>query len=140
VKVSASNNHLDSTSVLLGLGEKMRIEIISDKISNKLLRQLAEDTYTDMVKAVVDLKKVIIAIGGELHADAEAILLEQGSEQENLWGINLYPDKLESDRIQYTSLINIRPKQGNTAMEISNPGLRKQIKQLVDQRVEWDNS
>ena len=69
----------------------MHIRIIRDKITREELRQIAEEGFGDLVKAVVDVRLAIMAIGGELHADAEAMLLEEGSRQEDLWGINLYP-------------------------------------------------
>ena len=68
------------------------IIIVIKKISKKKLKQLAEKRFGDLVKAVVDIKRGIMALGGELHADEEAELLKNGSQQQNLWGINLYPD------------------------------------------------
>jgi len=118
----------------------MTITIVSNTFSKKDLKRLAQETYKEMVKAVVDVQKKILAIGGELHADAEALLLDEGSGQQDLWGINLYPDKPEIDRIEYTSLINIRPRQGNKGMQIQDDSLRKVIKEIVDQRIAWSDS
>ena len=73
--------------------------------------------FTSMIKAVVDINKEIIAIDADLHADMESELLEKGSLQENLWGINLFPDNTKDDFIEYISLINIRPHQDNCSME-----------------------
>ena len=116
----------------------MTIRIVSDKISQKDLKDLAEETYKEMVKAVVDVQGKILAVGGELHADAEALLLDKGSRQEDLWGINLYPEKPEAARIEYNSLINIRPRQGNSSLEVRDAGLRQKIKSIVDQRIHWE--
>ena len=73
----------------------------------------------------------IIALGGEMHADAEAVLLERGSKQQDLWGANYYPDRSPGDRIEYVSFINIRPSARNFAMEVMDAGLREKIKDLV---------
>ncbi len=116
----------------------MTITIVTDKVSQQDVKHFAQETYKEMVKAVVDVEKEILAIGGELHADAEAILLDNGSQQENLWGINLYPGKTEKDRIQYTSLINIRPGQGNSSMVVQDDSLKDKIKNIVAQRVVWE--
>lgn len=85
-----------------------------------------------MVKGVVDLTKGIIALGGELHADAETLLLEAGSEQRDLWGFNIYIDKPIEERVVCSSLINIRPSQGNRAMEVQDFDLRQKITDVVN--------
>ncbi len=69
----------------------------------------------DYIKLAVDIEKRILVGGGELHADCEAILLENGSNQINIWGADWYPNTQE---VGYESLINIRPKQNNRSMEI----------------------
>lgn len=84
---------------------------------------------------MVDLEKNVIAIGGEMHADAEEILIGQGSKQDNLWGINLYPFEKDEDFIKYISLINISPRRKNLDMEIQDPGIKSQIKKLVDKLI-----
>lgn len=73
----------------------MRTEVIDKSVSLGYLRQLAETGFGNLVKAVVDVERRVMAVGGELHADEEAILLEQGSDQHHLWGINIYPDLRE---------------------------------------------
>ena len=117
----------------------MTIKVISDSISCEQVVTLAGETYGEMVKAVVDVNKEILAIGGELHADAESQLLNEGSEQSGLWGINIYPGKPENERIQYTSMINIRPRQGNRSLEIKDAVLRAKIKRIVDKRIKWQD-
>jgi hypothetical protein len=69
--------------------------------------------------------------GGELHADEEALLLEQGSGQVDLWGINIYPDRVGTDRIEFDSMINVRPSQGNRSRSVEDPALRQQIVNVV---------
>src|SRR3989338_10812109 len=91
----------------------MAVHIIDKKIGRALLEKYAKEDYGDMIKGVVDLTRGIIALGGELHADAEEILLEDGSKQEDLWGFNIHLDKSGEERIEYTSFINIRPRHNN---------------------------
>ena len=99
--------------------------------------RLAGLFFKDMVKYVVDIERRVAAIGGELHADAEEMLLEAGSRQSDLWGANFYPDKDPDERIEYTSLINIRPGQGNRSMFIEDPEVRDRVREvtleLIDQ-------
>lgn len=108
------------------------IRIIEEPISIPELKIIAEERFGDMVKAVVDLENKIMAIGGELHADEEAALLERDSKQENLWGINLYPDKPLAEIIEYDSMINLRPRQGNRTRGVEDAEIRQRIKDLVD--------
>ena len=109
----------------------MTIQIVREPITLDELRSLAHGQFGDFVKAVVDVRLVVLAIGGELHADEEALLLEQGSRQADLWGINLYPDRVGTDRIEFDSMINIRPSQGNRSRSVEDPVLRQQIVKVV---------
>jgi hypothetical protein len=84
-----------------------------------------------MVKYVVDVERAVAAVGGELHADEEALLLEHGSRQEDLWGANYYPGREPEDCIEYTSLINIRPAQGNRGMFIEDELLRERVREVT---------
>ena len=110
----------------------MSIKIFKTKISKSDLEILAQESYQDMVKGVVDIQQKIIALGGELHADCEEILLEQGSQQIDLWGFNIYPAKNKEERLEYTSFINIRPKKGNFQIEVKDEQLRQQMKAVID--------
>ena len=110
--------------------ENPDILIVSQRIDPAVLSRLVGAYFEDMVKYVVDLARGIAAVGGELHADAEALLLEQGSQQEDLWGANYYPGRGE-DCIEYTSLINIRPAQGNPSMTLGDEDLRRQVRELT---------
>jgi hypothetical protein len=92
---------------------------------------LVEQHFEDMVKYVIDVERGIAAVGGELHADEEAALLESGSRQEDLWGANYYPGRGRDGCIEYTSLINIRPAQGNRSMTIENLLLRDRVRELT---------
>jgi len=87
--------------------------------------------FKTMIKAVVDIRKEIMAINGELHADLEYLLLDNSSQQEDLWGINLFLSKEKKDWIEYTALINIRPSMDNRSMEVEDPQIREKIKDIV---------
>jgi hypothetical protein len=95
------------------------------------LRTMAERSFGNVVKAVVDIKKCIMAIDSDLHADEEAELLRYGSQQENLWGINLYPERDADDYIEFDSMINIRPGQDNMTRGVDNKTIQKKIKEIV---------
>ncbi|MEP7012187.1 MAG: DUF5674 family protein [Acidobacteriota bacterium] len=107
------------------------IIVTSTPVSAEVLRRLVGAFFDDMVKFEVDLGTGRIAVGGELHADGEALLLEQGSRQEDLWGGNFYPDRAGDDRIEFTSLINIRPSQGNRSMLIESLEIRIRVRSLA---------
>jgi len=96
---------------------------------------MAEERFEILVKAVVDVKKEIMAVDAELNADEEALLLEKGSRQEDLWGINIYPEMPETERIEFDSLINLRPSQGNRTRGVDAPEIRQKIIKIVNKRV-----
>ncbi len=111
-----------------------KIIVVSEKVSqDQLKKQLF--WFKTMVKFVVDVERNVLALGGELHADAEALLLEKGSRQEDLWGANFYPFKSAKDRIEYTSLINIRPSAGNNSMEIRDEKIRERVRALAEKLI-----
>lgn len=107
--------------------------IIRERITRAELQHQAEERFGDMIKAVVDCKRGIMAIGGELHADEEQMLLEDGSAQTDLWGINLYPAESGNGWMEFDSMINIRPAQGNRSRSVEDPALQQQIRRIVDQ-------
>ena len=113
----------------------MKIKIVEEPIDIKELEKIGEEGFGDLVKGVVDIEKEIMAIGGELHADEEAILLSSGSKQENLWGINLYPQKKDEDFIEFDSVINLKPSQGNRSRGIENPQIQKRIKEIIERLI-----
>ena len=116
--------------------EEEKIRIITSPISLTELTTIARERFGDMVKAVVDIEKGIMAVGGELHADEEAILLDQGSGQNNLWGINIYVDQPRESWIEFDSMINIRPSQGNRSRSIGDLELRSKLIQIVNSLVQ----
>ncbi len=113
----------------------MPILLIEQPIHKSQLVQIANERFGDLVKAVVDIERGLLAIGGELHSDEEALLMEQGSQQRNLWGINLYPDKSGEDWIEFDSMINLRPSQGNRSREVLDPAARNKIVEVVTRLV-----
>lgn len=111
---------------------KMQIKILKSKLSKEEIKNLADASFGGMLKIVIDVKKNILAVGGEFHADGEELLLKDGSEQENLWGANYYPLEKPEKRIEYSALINIRPQVGNRTMYINDDTLRQKIKFIVE--------
>ena len=107
------------------------IVITDRRIPVEELKRLVLLFFEDMVKYVVDVERRVAAVGGELHADAEALLLGADSSQDNLWGANYYPGRGEESCIEYTALINIRPAQGNRSMEVEDAELRRRIRELT---------
>jgi hypothetical protein len=107
------------------------IVVATSRVAPDELRRLVGAWFGDMVKLVVDLRRGAVAIGGELHADAEALLLDQGSRQEDLWGANYFPGLGPERSIEFTALINIRPAQGNRSMEIQSQEMRDGVRRLV---------
>lgn len=115
------------------MGSKMKS---IDTIHISELASIAEKMYGDLVKAAVDLQKNILIVDAEMHADEEQYLLEEGSNQNDLWGVNLYPSKFGTDDfIEFDSMINIRPRQQNMSRGVDDPKIREQIIKLVEQKV-----
>jgi hypothetical protein len=106
------------------------VVMLAHRIDPGELRRLAE-RFEGMVKYVVDVERRVIAIGGEMHADAEQVLLEAGSRQGDLWGANYYPGRGRDACIEYTSLINIRPAAGNRGMELRDRALREKVREIT---------
>lgn len=111
------------------------MKIIDAPISLPDLKVMAESRFGNLVKAVVDVERKIMALDGELHADEEALLLENGSRQENLWGINLYPEMESPDRVEFDSVINIRPSQRNLSRGVDDHTIREKIIDIVEELV-----
>ena len=107
------------------------ILVLGERIPAAELERLVARFFGDMVKYVVDVHQRILAIGSELQADAEQLLLERGSRQADLWGANYYPGRGPDACIEFTALINIRPAQGNRSMELSDPALRAALREIT---------
>lgn len=115
------------------------IRIIDQKIALADLRRVAAAGFGDFVKAVVDIKKGVMAIGGEMHADGESALLADGSRQDDLWGINLHPEQKGENFVEFDSMINIRPRQGNRSRSVESQEIRAKIIALVRQLTDYEN-
>lgn len=113
------------------------IKIISNPTPIEAIRELASEQFMDMVKGVVDVEKAIIAVGGSLHSDEEKLLLEAGSLQQNLWGINIYFDVEEEDRIEFDSMINLRPSDGNKSRGVEDMKIRERILSITNHLINF---
>jgi len=107
------------------------MKIINTTLSLDELKTMARNRFGNLVKAVVDVEREIMAVDGELYSDEEALLLENGSLQRNLWGINIYPELEEKSWIEFDSIINIRPSQGNRSRGVDDPALKEKIIRIV---------
>lgn len=116
--------------------DQYEIIIIGTPIDMQRLVEMADASFGDMVKAVVDINRKLLALGGGLHADEEAALLEHGSAQQDLWGINIYPEKPTSDWVEFDSMINIRPRMGNRSRGVEDEGSRQLIIEIVDSLIQ----
>jgi len=116
----------------------MGIEIIRQNISRERLKEIALEYYEDLIKGVVDIKREIIALGGEMHADSEEVLLKNGSDQGDLWGFNILLDEDKDECLMYESFINIRPRDNNKGLEVENPEIKEQMKKIIFERVSYD--
>lgn len=110
--------------------------ILVDKVMSLAeIAAIAEKGYGVMVKAVVDIQKEIMVIGSELHVDEESYLLDLGSSQEDLWGINIFYAKPRTEWIQFDSMINLRPSQNNRSRSVEDPQNQERIKEIVDKLI-----
>ena len=111
------------------------MKIITKTLSLNELKQMAVATFGNLVKSVVDIDRELIAVDAELHSDLEALLLENGSKLKSLWGINLYPEIQGDDFVEFDSMINMRPSQGNRSRGIENEDRRKKIFEIIAKRI-----
>ncbi|MCL5795081.1 MAG: DUF5674 family protein [Patescibacteria group bacterium] len=112
------------------------MKIVKDKISKNELDEMSKKMFGNLVKAVVDVEKEIMLVDAPMHSDEEAELIRNGSKQENLWGINLYPEKQGEDFIEFDSMINIKPNQNNRSRSVDDVKIQKIIIQIVNKLVE----
>lgn len=105
--------------------------MVREPVSEEVLEALAKEWHQMLVKGVADISRGLVALGGEWHIDAKGRLIAEGSEQKNLWGFSVYPAKQGDAAIEYNSLINIRPLQGNFTREIASDDIRKRVRRTV---------
>jgi len=113
----------------------MGIEIVRQAISREQLDEIAMEYYEELIKGVVDIKRKVVALGGEMHADSEEVLLKDGSKQSDLWGFNILLDKKKEECLMYESFINIRPRNNNKGLEVEDTKIRDQMKRIIFERV-----
>lgn len=112
------------------------MKIITKKIKLSELKDMTALMLGNLIKAVVDIKKEIMVVDAELHSDEEALLLKEGSRQQDIWGINIYPDLPADQRIEFDSMINLRPRLGNRTRGIEDPEIRYKIQLIVNRLIE----
>lgn len=107
-----------------------------ESITIEELQRMAEGMYDDLVKAVIDVENELLVVDAGMHSDEELLLLENGSKQEDLWGINLYPEDFGTDDfIEFDSMINIRPAQGNRSRGVEDDEIKEKIIEIVSGKV-----
>ena len=114
----------------------MNIQIIKQSISKNDLRDLAKEFYEDLIKGVVDIERGLIALGGEMHADAEEVLIKDGSKQSDLWGFNILLNKDKEECLIYEAFINIRPRDNNKDLEVKSPVIREKMRRIIFEKVQ----
>lgn len=119
---------------------EIHMKLIKDTISLSELKKMSEEMFDGIVKAVVDIKKEIMMVDAPMHADQESALLTMGSEQGDLWGINLHPFEDKEHFIEFDSMINLRPSWGNKTRGVDNSTTQEQIKRIVDKLVKYEAS
>ena len=111
--------------------ENMRIlekPITRQELINSSTNFIDENT----IKSAVDIKREIMAVDSPMHYDCEQLLLENSSNQADIWGINLYLDEENIDNmVEFDSMINIRPAQDNHSRSVENPEIQAKIKSVV---------
>lgn len=112
------------------------MKIIIDKITINELAEMSKKMFGNLVKAVIDVEKEIMAVDGELHSDEQELLIEKGSKYENLWGINIYPEIKDENWIEFDSLINLKPALGHRTRGVEKQETREKIIKIVNKLVE----
>lgn len=108
------------------------IHIIREPVTMSELKKIAEERFGDLVKAAVDIRQEIMAVGGGFHSDEQVFLIEKhGSKSEDTWGINLYPDKPKNEMIEFDSVINLKPLQNNRSRGIEDEKIKEEVKKIV---------
>ena len=111
------------------------MKLVEERIGLAEVKEMAERGFGTLVKAVVDVETGIMALDAELQTDEEAFLLENGSNQRDLWGINLYPEIDGDDWIEFDSVINLRPASGNRTRGVDDPATQDRIREIVTRLV-----
>lgn len=110
----------------------MRAQIIREKVSKAELERITKENYGEMVKVDVDIKREVLTIGGEWHSEGDELLSRDGSSREDVWGTDFYPWRKAEKRIEYNSLINIKPSIGHRKMEIQNNKVKQKVREIIE--------
>ena len=114
-----------------------QIKIIKTPISKLELKKIAEERFGDLVKAAVDIEQEIMAVGGEFHMDEQITLFEKaGSKHQNVWGINIRPDNVGDEFIEFDSVINLKPNQGNRVRDIQDLTIKRRVVEVVTKLIQ----
>jgi hypothetical protein len=111
------------------------MKFVDKSISKDDLKKMSQSFAGGLVKVVIDVEKEIMVVDAPMHADEEKELLDRGSNQDNLWGINLYPGLSADDFIEFDSMINVRPRLNNFTRGIDDKNLQKKIITVVEKLV-----
>jgi len=111
------------------------VKFVQEPMDLAELKSMAQQGFGTMVKAVVDVTTQIMAVDAELHSDEEAFLLQNGSAQRDLWGINLYPEVDGPDWIEFDSMINVRPASGNPSRGVGDLLVQERIRAIVSRLI-----
>jgi hypothetical protein len=111
------------------------MKLVKNQITREELKEMSSEMFGNLVKAVVDVEKEILVVDAELHSDQEAYLLEKGSNQEDLWGINIYPELDKEERIEFDSMINLRPSQNNNTRGVEDKKIQEKIVDIVNSKI-----
>ncbi len=113
------------------------MELIRDHISVATLEAMAAGMFGSLVKAVVDVDDGTMVVDVEMHTDAEVMLLDSGARPRALWGINLHPAAFGTPEfIEFDSMVNIRPSQGNNSRDVEDAETRARIVEIVARLVQ----
>ena len=111
------------------------MRIITEEISINELKDMPGNYFDEMIKGVIDIKREILALDAPMHADEEAVLIENGSRQDDLWGINIYPLNDNNNLIEFESLINIKPQLNNRSITIQSKEIKERINSILDKMI-----
>ena len=103
------------------------IHLIRTKATPQQIEEMMEEEIM-FIKVAVDVRRGVLAGGSKLHSDCEDVLLADGSQQQDIWGASW---SLDSQSITFESMINIRPRQNNFGMIITNPMTCDRIAEIM---------
>ena len=111
------------------------MKIVEKQITIKELKEMSSKMFGSLVKAVVDIEQEILVVDAGLHSDQESYLLDRGSKQTDLWGINIHPELKGDERIEFDSMINLRPIDGNFSRGVDDINIQKKILEIVNSKI-----